>query len=283
MKMNRKTLLTGILLFICTSLTSGQSPTETAAITIIQPYPLAITHAKTTHLIFPYPIRSVDRGSPQVLAQKAKGVDNILLVKAGSLNFPETNLSVITSDGKFYSFRVVYAPQPASLSYSFANYSATPGSYPLLPLSANEAKLEQLAAKIAPKERMTYGVTNSSYQVRLQLNGLYSREDVIFCQLEIQNHSPIRYDTDLLRFFIRDKQQARRTASQEIQITPLFMKGDAATIPGQSRQVLVLALPKFTIPDQKYLAIQLLEKNGGRHLLLKVHHRTLLKAQPVLD
>jgi conjugative transposon TraN protein len=124
---------------------------------------------------------------------------------------------------------------------------------------------------------------NAKYQVRLQLNGLYSRDNVIFYQLEIQNHSPIRYDSEGLHFFIRDKQQARRTASQEIQITPLHRFGDAATIHGQSRQVLVLALPKFTIPDQKYLAIQLLEKNGGRHLLLKVHHRTLLKARPVLD
>jgi conjugative transposon TraN protein len=283
MKMNRKTLLTGILLFCITRLSYGQAPTGTAAITIIQPYPLAITHAKTTHLIFPYPIKSVDRGSRQVLAKKAQGLDNILLVKAGSLHFPETNLSVITADGQFYSFRVVYAPQPSSLSFSFAKDSANPGSSPLLPLSANEAQLEQLAAKITPKGRVPGGVKNRKYQVRLQLNGLYIRDDVIFCKLEIQNHSPIRYDTEGLHFIIRDKQQARRTATQEIALTPLLIHGDAATIPGHSRQVLVFALPKFTIPDQKYLAIQLMEKNGGRHLALKVHHRTLPKARPVLD
>jgi len=37
--------------------------------------------------------------------------------------------------------------------------------------------------------------------------------------------------------------------------------------------------PKFTIPDKKYLFIQIMEKNGGRHLQLRVHNRTIVKAR----
>ena len=283
--MNRSFIVTFIifLLFSRPGISLGQNQAGAAAITILKPYPLGITNAKTTHLIFPYAIKSVDRGSREVLAQKAPGVDNILLVKAGSLNFPETNLSVITADGRFYSFLVVYAPQPASFSYSFAHNPQPEEPIALLPFDSNEAYLAQLAAKIALKDRTIYGVKDAQYQVRLQLKGLYTREEVIFCQLEIRNHSPIGYATDRLRFYIRDKQQARRTAAQEILLTPLSQYGEAATIPAYSRQVLVFALPKFTIPDQKYLVIQLLEKNGGRHIALKVPHRTLLKARPVID
>jgi len=54
---------------------------------------------KTTNIIFPYSIVSVDIGSRDVLAQKAKGVENILQIKAARDSFPQTNISIITADG----------------------------------------------------------------------------------------------------------------------------------------------------------------------------------------
>src|ERR1700712_5502863 len=69
----------------------------------IPPAPLDITWHKTTMLIFPYPIQSADRGDQYVLAEKVKGVDNVLKVKAGQAGFEESNLQVITSDGAVYS------------------------------------------------------------------------------------------------------------------------------------------------------------------------------------
>jgi hypothetical protein len=43
----------------------------------------------------------------------------------------------------------------------------------------------------------------------------------------------------------------------------------------------VIALPKFTIPDGKYLSIQIMEKNGGRNLFLKVRNRKIMKAESI--
>ena len=51
----------------------------------IEPYSLQIGINKTTNLIFPYEIKSVDRGSRDVLVQKAKGIENVLQVKANAL------------------------------------------------------------------------------------------------------------------------------------------------------------------------------------------------------
>ena len=45
---------------------------------------LAIATDKTTSLIFPFPIRHVDRGTKDVLVQQVKEATNILLVKAAS-------------------------------------------------------------------------------------------------------------------------------------------------------------------------------------------------------
>ena len=60
---------------------------------------LCISTAKTTSLVFPFSIRHVDRGTKDILVQQVKEADNILLVKASSKNFSETNLSVVTEDG----------------------------------------------------------------------------------------------------------------------------------------------------------------------------------------
>src|ERR1022692_904991 len=86
----------------------------------IEPYPLQVGINKTTNLIFPYEIKSVDRGSRDVLVQKAKGIENVLQVKAAIQNFIATNLSVITADGKLYSFIVHYTNDPPLLNLSFA-------------------------------------------------------------------------------------------------------------------------------------------------------------------
>lgn len=48
---------------------------------------LQIGYSKTTSIVFPYPIKSIDKGSADVLVQKAKGVENILLVKAARQYF----------------------------------------------------------------------------------------------------------------------------------------------------------------------------------------------------
>jgi len=94
-------VLTGLFLLFSSSKTFSQIQSAPYQANLIEPFHLDITFLKTTHLIFPYAIKSVDRGSPDILAQKAKGVENVLLVKAGRENFKESNLSVITADGNF--------------------------------------------------------------------------------------------------------------------------------------------------------------------------------------
>lgn len=72
---------------------------------MIPPYALEVTFNKTVHLIFPSSIRYVDLGSADLLAAKADGTDNVLRVKAALRDFSrESNLSVITEDGAYYTF-----------------------------------------------------------------------------------------------------------------------------------------------------------------------------------
>jgi len=276
MKRINEVMITGLFLFILNGNIFSQSHREAFKTTIIEPYHLAITYYKTTNLIFPFAITSVDRGSRDVLAQKAKGAENILQVKAGRENFPETNITAITSDGKLYSFILNYSNNPSFLNISF---SKGLNSVQAIQPGSNEEEIQLNAEKIAGEKRRLHGIKDSKYATALQLNGIYIKDEVVFYQLEIKNNSNINYDIDMLRFYILDDQKLKRTAIQETELQPLFVYGDTSVIKGHSKNLLVVALPKFTIPDQKSLFIQVVEKNGGRHLQLRIRNRTIVKAK----
>ena len=100
-------------------------------------------------------------------------------------------------------------------------------------------------------------------------------------RMSIANKTNINYDIDQLRFYIRDQKKVKRTAAQELEINPLYVQGDTSVIAGQTEKVFVFAVSKFTIPDKKYLAIELMEKNGGRHLKMRVHNKAIVSANPL--
>ena len=80
---------------------------------MIPPHGLEITYDKTVHVIFPSSVKYVDLGSPNLIAGKADGAENVIRVKATRKHFRnETNMSVITEDGNFYTFNVKYADEP---------------------------------------------------------------------------------------------------------------------------------------------------------------------------
>lgn len=240
---------------------------------------LQITYSKTSSIVFPFAIRGVDRGSRDILLQKASGVENVLQLKAARKNFPETSLTVITADGALYSFYVNYAVEPKVLNLSFAEQPEKGVTFS--DAEADEAQVRFDSQLIAAEKKANIQKRDTRFGMNLQLSGLYIREKVIYCRLLIENNTFIDYDIDQLRFFIRDQKKARRTASQELEIKPLFVENKIDVLSGQSSQVIVFALPKFTIPDKKYLAIQMMEAGGGRHPSLKVRNRKLIRARPV--
>lgn len=254
-----------------------------AGTTAIRPISICVSTDKTTNLVFPFSIKSVDRGSAIILAQKAAGADNILQVKAANGQFPETNLSVITADGGLYSFLVCYNVNPSLnvvlASSAIAGLRKSPGN---LPTTIGEATIRQDAEAIAAYKLRHKLMKDERFDAKLELDGIYVHDDVFYFRIKLENKSQINYTIDALRLFIRDRQKAKRTAVQEIDLQPLYIAGNNQEIKAATSQIVVLAVPKFTIPDKKYAVLQLLEKNGGRHLDLKMSNKTILKAKPAL-
>lgn len=224
---------------------------------------LQIATDKTTSLIFPYPITHVDRGTKDILVQPVQEAGNILLVKAASRDFPATNLSVVTSDGSVYCIAVAYG-ESSDWIYRFPVQLRT--------------SVSTYANGILDNPKTMIGMRDASWDMVASVIGIYIKDDVIYYQMDLQNQSPIDYDVDFFRFYIRDKKKAKRTAVQESEITPLYVAGNATRVKANTHNAIVVALNKFTIPDAKYLAIEIGEKSGGRNLLLKVNNRKIIKA-----
>lgn len=225
---------------------------------------LKIGTSKTINLVFPFAIKHVDRGTKDVLVQPVSEARNILLVKAAFENFDETNLSVITDDGSVYSFLVSYGIPECWIYY--------------IPDQKKESVSEQ-AQRLLDNPRTIKGIGDSKWEMKARICGIYISEGVIYYQLQVVNRSPIDYDMDFMRFYIRDKGKAKRTAVQENEINAEYIDGKPDRVKAHSEKNMVIAFQKFTIPDAKYFAIEIGEKNGGRRLLLKVSNRKILKAK----
>lgn len=279
--MNKHNVITFLLLLFIRMLTFGQE-------TFIESNSITITCNKTTHVIFPYAIRSIDRGSQDVLAQKAPGSDNVLQLKAAKAGFAETNVTVITADNKLYPFKVNYSLVPEHLTISFATglnaLSSKNGIYCSVSPDVGSHQsdvgmLQNTIKQVALEKKRMYAIYTHKGLVHLLLKGLYIKNDVFYFQFLITNLSHISFDTQNISFTIKDSRKVKHKATQERVLQPLLSNEMDRSIQSHSSQVWVVALPKFTLEDGRYLSIQMLEESGGRNLPLKVFNRQLLAAK----
>lgn len=280
-----KTIINILLAFICfsiqTTLSFGQD-SRTRITGMIEPFNVGISYDKTINLIFPYSIKSVDRGSADILVQKAAGIENVLQVKAAVQDFQQTNLTVITAEGALYSFSMRYQENPAFLNLKVADLAIP--SAPIVQFSPEmeyESQLKEIAQRISTKQPFLGKEADKKNDMKITLDGIYIKEDQLYFQFTLENNSLINYDIDQFRLYIRDAKKSKRTASQEVEILPTYSYGNLKRIEGNSKQTIVLAIKKFTIPDKKYLKIELQEQNGGRGLELEVRNKTILKARKI--
>lgn len=257
----------------------------------IQPYQMQVTYDKTSHLIFPAAIRYVDLGSDLLTAGKAEDAENVLRVKASVKNFEqETNFSVITDEGSFYSFNVQYSGSPQILSYDLHTMQMTQdrtgGSDVLFEeLGKTPASLTGLILKTIYKEnkRMVKHIGSESFGILLSLKGIYIHNGRYYFHLQIENRTNVAFNIDFMKFKVVDKKTARRTAAQEIPLLPLRLYNVLDEIDGKSTDQNVVLLDQFTIADDKLLLIEVFEKYGGRHQTLEVENSDLIKARLISD
>ncbi len=239
-----------------------------------------ITHNKTSSIIFPAAIKSVDRGSRDVLVQKATGINNVLFVKAGQQAFEETNLTVITADGKLYQLTVNYASDPHSFLREFREPTQ------IQPVTFEEGLTETDLAALyksalsAPRNKHHLAIRK--HAMKAALTGVYIHNHLLLWRIQLTNKSNISFEAESFNTYIRDKSRLKRTASQEIELNPLYPGAQLPEVAGKETSEYIIALRKFTIPDAKRLHMEIMERNGGRHLQLTIKNRHLMRAAPLM-
>lgn len=236
-----------------------------------------ISWHKTTVLIFPAPIQSADRGDKYILAEKVKGVQNMLRVKAGQKNFEPSNLHVITTDGNVYAFAITYSESPAAYTIDMRNQEPYQ-PVQLKGVSLNSKEVAEYAGRVAGNLPFLSGARYHKYGIDFELDGIYIRQDVLFFQFHLKNKTQIGFDAASLRFYIRDNKKIKRTAVQEIEIEPIhiYQSGNPSSSKGQT---IVIALPKFTMAENKHFIAEIMEAHGDRNPSCKVRQGKLLKAR----
>lgn len=257
----------------------------------IEPYYMEVAYDKTSHLIFPAAIRYVDLGSEYLIAGKAEDAENVLRVKSSVREFePETNFSVITNDGRFYSFNVNYSLCPQVLSYDLMTMQKAvdkAGGNDVLfeELGNNSPSLAGLLLQTIYKndKSIVKHIGAKSFGIQFILRGIYIHNGKYYFHTALANRTNVPFQIDFINFKVVDKKIAKRTVVQERPIIPIRSYKPLGEIGGKTTEQNVFLLDQFTIADDKMLLIEIIEKNGGRHQTLQVENSDLIKASLITD
>ena len=268
----------------------------------IEPRKIEAGFTKTVHILFPSPVTYIDIGSMDIIAGKADGAENVVRVKAAVRNFAaETNLTVITEDGGFFTFDVHYAENPAVSTLNLTVQEPQPGGVkklsttdtPQQPAPASEgrvllrevgrekpATIKRMLSDIYRQNRTDVkGIRTKKYGIEVEVLGIYVFNDVIYIHSCISNDTNISFEVDARHFIVADRKLTKRTAQQQSTLEILRVCNDPAVVRGHQRQRTVFALPKLTISDDKVLLLEIIEKNGARHQTVEIAAKELLDAK----
>lgn len=260
---------------------------------MIPPYALEVTFYKTVHIIFPSAIKYVDLGSADIIAGKADGSENVLRVKAALRDFSrETNLAVITEDGSYYTYNVKYADEPTKLNIEMKDFLHD-GEAVNRPNNSQEVYLKELGSESPllvrlimksihkDDKRLVKHIGCKRFGIQYLLKGIYTHNGLLYFHTELKNSSNVPFTVDFVSFKVVDRKVAKRTAIQEQVIVPLRAYNYVTEVGGKSRERTVFTLPKFTLPDDKQLVVEINEQNGGRHQQFTVTNAELVRAKVI--
>ena len=227
---------------------------------MVTPYGVEVTFAKTVHIIFPSAVRYVDLGSNHIIAGKADGAENVIEPEMLNIEMKDFLENEDTSDFSHTRMNIYFR--------ELGNES--PLLVKLIMQSIyknNDRKVRHLGSK--------------RFGIQFLIKGIYTYNGMLYVHTQTKNSSNVPFDTDFIKFKIVDKKVPKRTAIQETVLDAVRSYNEVIEIAGKSTVRTVYALPKFTIPDDKLLLVELYEKNGGRHQTIRVENADIVNAEVI--
>lgn len=263
MHLNMKTTAA---LFCLIHLATAESFAQTDTLFAASTLPVQVSDASTVSISFPCAVKSLDRGSAELLAQRVKEQDNIVLLKAARKDISPTSLIVITEDGKLHAFEAIYQQRPSATALSLLDRQKTAATMDAYkPVDKAQIRHQITLAETAAAN---LHITEKAGGFSAAIEGFYVAGPFMFVRLSLENRSVIGYDALPLSIFTEDQKRLKRSASQKDQI-PLQAGSELpAQIKPSEQKTFVLAFAKLTIAESKRISIHIAERGGARNLTL---------------
>lgn len=234
----------------------------------------------TMALFFPSDIKQGITGSENfVFTYNREKEQNLGLLKA--VKGTPSNLLVITTDGKVYSYFLKYSEHIENpnrfitSSESIGNAKRvqkkeldTIASIESISVNDSTDLLSRSCESLLklPEEK---NIRKKEGGLKLSLKNLKYHEDNVYLQFEIENKSGVRFDFDYLHIFKVNGNKKRNASYQEIPLKPIYIYNKPDQLLHSTKTRVVYVFPKFTIDKNEYISIDLKERGENRKLNLK--------------
>ncbi len=288
----KKRFIVPICLLLATSSVMAQLATFVLPMTnstIRASYAINVSTKITTHIIFPYDIRYADLGSKEIAGEAVEKAANVFRLKAVNINpFLETNLTVVTADGRLFSFIINYKERPEAFTYDLTKQfldgditksaKVTSGSQTRLADNLNKQGDRAMSSR-----RKIRHIGFKAQGVSLYLKNVLYKDDVMYLVLGLDNSSRMDYDIDYLHTYITQlKRAGESSATQDVPVDPIKIFDASEVVVGRHDELTkVIAIDRLTLEKDRRLVVQVGEVSGGRQLTIAVGPEELATARPL--
>jgi hypothetical protein len=211
-----------------------------------------------TNLVFPEAVQVGVKVSAAIIAQKVRGVENVIEIKALRRDFTTTNLSVYGRDGRLYSFVLNYVADDSVLNFRVVAIGE--GQIMLTGLPAGVLVLRRTASELEGRRANLHSSARSD-GVKLRLCGVYSRDSLEWLVLRVRNKAGMDFVAAGMKYYLEDRKQVKRRAVQEVEITPVFTDVGAAVSVG-TRVSFAAGFEPFFVGKGRRLVCEIRGKDG---------------------
>ncbi|HUI33495.1 MAG TPA: DUF4138 domain-containing protein, partial [Dysgonamonadaceae bacterium] len=196
----------------------------------------------------------------------------------------ESNLLVINSDGSIFSYIVSYKASLSKLNYFIPRSSSIGNERPRrkdsITVASEEIKInnkdfyyQKFCSYLLEKKQRIGSIKKESKDLVLSVENIVFDSEELYFVIQIRNNSTLDYDVNFLNLSTITRQKGKKRSLQKLYHEPLFRHRMPSKIAKNETVRLVYVLPKFSLSNQRRAVLELNEKDGERHIALKIAHR----------
>ena len=265
-----------------------------SAAAIAQSDTLRVSARYTTHVIFSTDITYADKSDGGTIAAKVVEQNkNMIALKARAPFTEPCSVSALESNGRMWTFIVVYDDSPERLIVDTRRSAseATEDSPEDRQKKAGkkQMKKERTAStwksgdaptleEVSKMGRELHHIGTSGYGVTVLCENIYSYSDITYMVFSVDNTSGISYDVTDATFVIESRKRSKRTVAYDQTVFPRSRYGSLTAGPGQKGRI-VYSFDKMTLSKDQALRVYLYENGGQRNLVMTVSPSDINRAK----